>query len=267
MLKLRIITAAILLPLTMLWLFFASSEQFAWLAIGLTLAAGWEWSAFCGMTKVMQRLAFTLVLAGLQVVNYLWLPASAVLILGLFWWCYALNAVRVYPEIPKSLQSPVSVALSGLLVLMACFTALLELRNIQSGAWWLLYAMSLVWVADTGAYFVGKRFGRRKLLVNVSPGKTIEGALGATVSASVLALIVMLSAVDERRILFVIVSLLVVWISILGDLAISMFKRRVGLKDSGRLLPGHGGLLDRIDSLTAALPLFALCVHFKIIVI
>jgi len=128
------------------------------------------------------------------------------------------------------------------------------------GSWRLLFVMSLVWVADTGAYFVGRKFGARKLLPAVSPNKTIEGLLGGVGAASLLAIFVTLARdVTFRESLAIVVSsILAVLASVLGDLTESLFKREAGMKDSGSLLPGHGGVMDRIDSLTAALPVFVI---------
>jgi phosphatidate cytidylyltransferase len=132
--------------------------------------------------------------------------------------------------------------------------------DISAGSWTLLFVMSLVWVADTGAYFTGRAFGARKLLPSVSPNKTIEGLFGGVGAASVLAVIVTIKTHTSMHQSFAIIasSILAVLASVLGDLTESLFKRVAGIKDSGSLLPGHGGILDRIDSLTAALPVFVI---------
>jgi phosphatidate cytidylyltransferase len=129
------------------------------------------------------------------------------------------------------------------------------------GAQLLMYLFMLVWSADVGAYFVGKLTGKHKLMPNVSPGKTIEGFLGGVVCAALLTIIVGISLdwSSEDFITALLVTALITSISVLGDLTESMFKRQAGVKDSGTILPGHGGILDRIDSLTATAPVFALC--------
>ncbi|HNJ85279.1 MAG TPA: phosphatidate cytidylyltransferase, partial [Agitococcus sp.] len=147
---------------------------------------------------------------------------------------------------------------TGLILLIPAWAGLTDLH--QASPWWLLYVFCLVWGADTGAYFAGRKFGKHKLAPSVSPGKTIEGFVGGLITTSMLIVAVAiyrdLSAI--RFVAFVGLSLLTVLASVLGDLLESMVKRQAGVKDSGNIFPGHGGALDRIDSLTAAAPLFAL---------
>jgi phosphatidate cytidylyltransferase len=128
------------------------------------------------------------------------------------------------------------------------------------GPAWLFYALSLVWVADSGAYFAGKKFGKNKLAPNISPGKTREGLLGAVLSTSLytLAASYYFELDRDRAVLLVLLSVIVTIISVSGDLYISFLKREAGLKDSGNILPGHGGMLDRVDSVLAAMPVFLL---------
>jgi CDP-diglyceride synthetase len=126
--------------------------------------------------------------------------------------------------------------------------------------WWLMYLFLLVWGADSGAYFVGRKFGKRKLAPTVSPNKSVEGLYGGILTTIIVMLVVQyqyLNLTWVQQLLFLILSLITVFGSVLGDLFESMIKRRAGIKDSGRVLPGHGGVLDRIDSLLAAAPIFA----------
>jgi phosphatidate cytidylyltransferase len=133
--------------------------------------------------------------------------------------------------------------------------------DTYQGAQLIMFLFLMVWSADIGAYFVGKAFGKHKLLPNVSPGKTMEGFLGGVVMACILVTVAGLSmgwSVSQFY-LVIPITILITTVSVLGDLNESMFKRQAGIKDSGSILPGHGGILDRIDSLTATAPIYALC--------
>ena len=147
--------------------------------------------------------------------------------------------------------------LGGLLII-AAITAIFGLW--QMSPWWLMYVFLLVWGADSGAYFVGRKFGLRKLAPMVSPNKSIEGLIGGLVTSCLIIAVVAVAYLDVPAtafLLFMILSLITVVASVQGDLVESMIKRRAGIKDSGRILPGHGGVLDRVDSLLSATPIFA----------
>ena len=170
------------------------------------------------------------------------------------WWLLALAWICWAPHSVTRLRA----VAAGWLTLVPAGIALIALHeDPQRGIRWLLYTFFLVWAADTGAYFAGRQFGRHKLAPQVSPGKTWEGAAGGLVLVGVLAAL-SAPALGQSTLSFTLLSLCVGVFSIVGDLAESMFKRYAGLKDSGRLIPGHGGLLDRIDSITAAAPLLLL---------
>lgn len=276
MLKQRIITALLLIPLVFGALFFLPIKWFALLLAGVFVLASQEWGAF---VDARLRHPVSLVLCALlgltlmwQPVDRLWSPELAALpngtlYLAASWWMLALLLVLRYPGSAALWRhSRWLKTLFGAATLIPFFWALLALRSVNiwhdstTGAWLLLFVMALVWAADSGAYFCGRAFGKRKLAPAVSPGKTIEGMLGGLLAAGLLAgVVTWLQGADAHRTLVVLAcALLAVLASVLGDLSESMFKREAGLKDSGSLLPGHGGVLDRIDSLTAALPVFLL---------
>ncbi len=253
MLKTRIITAVVALLVLGVVLFLIppwATEIFVGLVI---LAAAWEWSAFVGLSAIAARIFYVLLIALSCAVPYLLLPASSQLVLQIAcaWWIVAFIWTFFYPTaIPTVVRWIV-----GVLVLAPAFTALILL--FRSGAEYLLFALLIVWAADAGAYFAGKQFGRVKLAPGISPGKTWEGVIGGLLVVALLATATANWA-DVRLAVLLPFCLAVAVVSIIGDLTVSMFKRTAGIKDSGTLFPGHGGVLDRIDSVSAAAPLFAL---------
>ena len=222
------------------------------------LGAAWEWSAFPGWGAMLPRLSYVAMVGVLVVAAYLLVPTAVplapVLGISMAWWVAAFILILRFPV---SIGSWVAW-LSGLLVLVPAWICLVALLNTEvGGRRLLLLVLGVVWAADVGAYFAGRRFGRVKLAPNVSPGKTWEGVIGGLGSAVIVAMAG--AAVLGRAVLPAIpLGVSVAAISIVGDLTVSIFKRSAGLKDSGNLFPGHGGVLDRIDSVTAAAPLFVL---------
>ena len=165
--------------------------------------------------------------------------------------------ILLYPRVQWLWANAVTVGLMMVVVLPSAFAALCSLRNLPQGNEFILYLLLLIWGADTGAYFAGKRFGKHKLIPAVSPGKTIEGLAGAFATVLVITLGGQIYfEVKAYHGMWYLISIAVLFASVFGDLFISMLKRRVGLKDTGRLLPGHGGVLDRIDSLLCASTFF-----------
>jgi phosphatidate cytidylyltransferase len=275
-LKQRIITASFLIPLAIGWLFFLPVEYFSLIAAMLFFLAGREWGRFASATSGL-FFAFSFLIALIASYYFIPLPSIlqgdikplvwAILFTGLGWWCLALSMILRYPGHESWWHNrPWLHWAFGLSTLLPFFWSLLLLRSYKfqiddgAGSWALLFVMSLVWVADTGAYFTGRALGSRKLLPAVSPNKTIEGLLGGVGAATLLAVIVTVKYHTDMQqsIAMIVRSIFAVLASVLGDLAESLFKRVAGIKDSGSLLPGHGGVLDRIDSLTAALPVFVI---------
>ena len=259
MLKQRIITALILLPLVLGAIFYLSSPWFA-LAIAIPVALGaWEWANIMGIEDSRARMPYVGgILAALLLVY--WFDLSVVLFASCLWWALAVWLVKSYPKEVERWQSQTRLGAIGVLVLVPAWWSLVLIQDQENGHWWLLYVMLLVWGADTGAYFVGRKFGKHKLAPAVSPGKSREGLWGGIAVTAVIALVVAFTTSAARQVgivPFLIISLVAVVGSVYGDLAESMFKRHRGIKDSSQLLPGHGGILDRIDSITAAVPLFA----------
>ncbi|MCL4792479.1 MAG: phosphatidate cytidylyltransferase, partial [Gammaproteobacteria bacterium] len=218
--------------------------------------------AFLGAVRPMVRHVYLLLLAGSYAASYWlipeWLDLAVVLWAALVWWLVALVWILRYP-VPIS---PFAAGLAGILVLVPAWISLVSILQVAGqGPALLLLTLAMIWAADIGAYFAGRRWGRLKLAPRVSPGKTLEGVAGGLLGA-VLTAGVGGSVLGLPLAAMLPFGLCVAAISVVGDLTESMFKRSVGIKDSGRLFPGHGGVLDRIDSITAAAPLFALALQW-----
>jgi phosphatidate cytidylyltransferase len=253
MLRERVITAVILAALVLVVIFMLPHvATMAALAL-LVIAAAWEWSAFPRFTRHSARIVYVAFVAACVAGSWWFgverIEMTRLIQAALIWWVFALVWVSIAP----SRVNPTTAAGAGLLVLVPAWLALARLH--AHGPQLLLFLILLVVAADVGAYFAGRRFGRNKLAPRVSPGKTWEGVFGGFVAAALLAALgVWWFQLDAPR--FLALCLVVVVASIVGDLTESLFKRHAGLKDSGTLLPGHGGLLDRVDSVTAAAPVF-----------
>lgn len=265
MLKQRIITALVLLPIVLWGLFGLAAEHFGWFVAVIVGLGGWEWARLSGLTSQFQRCLYAMVvLAAVYVVDQ-WVGRAA-LYVSLVWWFAATVFVLTYPNSVSVWRASLSRLLIGLLTLVPLWVGMVFIRTATIPAfpeldplWVLLYVMMIVWVADTGAYFAGKAWGKRKLAPAVSPGKSWAGVWGGVAATSLLAVVASryLDGSLSFSLQLVLLTLLVTAVSVIGDLTESMFKREEGIKDSSQLLPGHGGVLDRIDSLNAAIPVFA----------
>lgn len=253
MLRQRVITALVLAPLVILVVFWLPHAATMAVFAALVVAASWEWSAFPGFTQQATRLAYVaiicLVIAAAWIFGVERAELDSVMYAALLWWVFALVWIATAP----ARVNRATAAVAGLLVLIPVWVALVRLHS--RGPELLLFLLLLVVTADVGAYFAGRQFGRKKLAPRVSPGKTWEGVFGG-VAAAVLMAAIGVWWLDVRAAPFLGLCIIVVVASIVGDLTESLFKRHAGLKDSGSLLPGHGGLLDRVDSVTAAAPVF-----------
>ncbi len=254
----RILTALVLLALIVPALMYLAPAQLVLAIGGVMLVAAWEWGGFFPNATWKTRVFFTvfvaLVLVALHQVPSLHLGFPVILWVAVVWWIVALIWILTKPDVVPSL----AIFLAGLTVCVSAWVALSVLQLKTSlGPQWLLFLIVLIASADVGAYVAGRLFGRHKLAPRVSPGKTWEGVAGGVILSGLVAIAGnKWFAVQHWG--FVMLCVSVAWVSVVGDLAESLFKRNAGLKDSGRILPGHGGVMDRIDSLTAAAPIFVL---------
>lgn len=186
------------------------------------------------------------------------IPLQWLLWIAVGWWVGALYWLQGYPEQHGWLFGRKLSPLVGIVILIPAWRALEVIHLQEQGVGLLFFLLLLIWGADIGAYLVGVRFGRRKLAPRVSPGKSLEGVAGGVFSAMLVAVMgwLVVDSFEIGAVTLLLSVLLVVIFSIVGDLVESAYKRHAGIKDSGNLIPGHGGILDRVDSLTAAAPLY-----------
>ncbi len=264
MLKQRLLTAAVLIPFLIFGILTLSAPYFTLMFAVIILLASWEWGGVVKLSGSSKRVTYVTVVGLSMAVMWFFVEREsgdwlALPVISLFWWLLALVWVLTYPKSASRWSSPWVLFIIGFLVLVPAWSALVML-HVQSehGPYLVLYLLALIAIADTSAYFGGRQWGKHKLAPDVSPGKTWEGVVSAVVVSTIFALIAadFFALPGNQWLPFAVLSLVTVCFSILGDLTESMFKRYAGLKDSGTILPGHGGILDRIDGVTAAAPVF-----------
>jgi phosphatidate cytidylyltransferase len=271
----RILAALVMLPLAVGGVLWLPSNLLA-AAIAVIMVLGlWEWSALAGLESRVARAAYLLANAVL-LAALAWgagpelVPIKLVALAGVLWWLLvplwllAFDFASTDTFFARALK-----LVAGSVCVLPAWAAIFWLHHgasgighaAERGPLWTLYVLAIVWAADTGAYFAGSRWGRRKLAPRISPGKSWEGLFGGLVAAMLLAAIALpfLGLAWPQLPQLLLLSLITVLVSVEGDLFESLLKRHAGAKDSSDLIPGHGGVLDRIDSLLAALPVFVLC--------
>jgi phosphatidate cytidylyltransferase len=276
-LKQRLLTIAILLPLFVWSVVVLPTRYFAVLIAFIVLIAAWEWTSLMRLEAWNHRLAY-LALVLVTMLSCTWLamiPGVRQLILScaVLWWLWSLMLIRQYESNPRQLQwlvadakkghfhPPWLLGMLGLVVLVPAWLSLLILHgSALPGNALVLLLLSLVWAADSGAYVAGRLWGKKKLAPHVSPGKTWAGLYGGLMAGTAVIVIggLWIGFGWKTQVSLILLGLVAVLFSVIGDLFESLIKRIAGVKDSGHLLPGHGGVLDRIDSVTAAAPLFTL---------
>jgi len=280
LLKQRILTALLLIPVALYAVFLLPLWGFSLFIQAVLMLGAWEWSPLMGVTRKSGRIAYTIAVGAIIGIlsffvpyQHLWTDGSLdpliyyTILLGGIWWVCALALIVNYPSSRRMWSRTRSiVGLFGLLIFVPTWAALVTVRSINIdvqpyfGGWVVLFILLLVWAADVGAFFAGVRYGRNKMMPAVSPGKTMEGLCGGISLAFVVMMVVShwTKIPADQFTGYYLTGLFTVVASVFGDLNESMFKRAAGVKDSGSILPGHGGILDRIDSLTAAVPIFTL---------
>ncbi|MCL9683363.1 phosphatidate cytidylyltransferase [Legionella maioricensis] len=250
----RLITTLVLVPLVLLILFYAPAWFLGGVVLLILLVAGRECWGLIPLNTLAFQIGFLVLLVfGLWACGYLF---SYWLILGLVVWALNCIAILTFPNSQHYWGYPAVVAGVCFLLLPLFLQSLIHLYYLPQGKTLLVYLLFLIWASDIGAYITGKRWGKHKLIPQVSPGKSWEGVAGGVILAMVVAVIGFICFKPNYIVCWFGLALATVIISIFGDLFISILKRRCHLKDTGTLIPGHGGILDRLDSLIAALPLF-----------
>ena len=254
MFKQRLLTTVVLVPLALFAIYYANNLVFTALIFLLGLACAGEWLALIPAKSWWFKLSFITLLI---IITWLMhLEFNYWLLTGMVLWGLILVAVLSFPLSKRVWGYPWVVTVAGLLLLPLFALSMLQIYHQKQGKDLVVYLFFIVWAADIGAYLAGKQWGRYKLIPNVSPGKTIEGTLGGFILSMLVALGGYYYFHPTAVVNWFLIAAAAALISVLGDLFISMLKRRSKLKDTGQLLPGHGGVLDRLDSLMAAAPLF-----------
>ena len=269
MLMQRILTA-IPLALAAIWLIlYQPTTILLYILLLVAFISGYEWARLSGVQAIVWKALFAVLVsaASWAVINYLFQYVHLLLLLASVWWFAVLYFLKgAQPQAKAAKLSVVKLAIA-FIVIPSTIIAMYVVHGMDQGAQWLLFSLMLVWIADSGAYFSGKNFGKVKLAPNISPGKTREGLWGALLMTAVYAaLAAYYFEVSSRQLLLLLaLSLLLTIFSVVGDLYISFLKREAEVKDSGSILPGHGGILDRIDGVLAVMPVFVVLFDWLII--
>ncbi len=264
MLRQRILTALLLAPLVILLILWPDTGIFGAIVALAFLAAWWEWAQLSGLNSRAGRVVLLVAAAGGFALLWLaqgtaWTPW--LLAAGVAWWCVACLWLRHFAFAAAPTRENLALKLiTGAFVIFPAWIALTSMHaRLPHGHWWTLLALLIVWASDIGAYTSGRAFGKRKLAPQISPGKTWAGAYGAMVAGVLVAEIGgwLLGVRGITLLGLAVLAVVTVAVSIVGDLFESLMKRHAQVKDSGSIFPGHGGLMDRLDSVFAALPIFA----------
>ena len=276
-LKQRIITAIILALIFITATVFLSSFSYSLFVTIVVLAASWEWCAFIGLAKQVAKVSYLATLGSMIIALYFFLGivpeslvinsyrAGIILGLGILFWVLTFFMLKGYPSNSDRWNNKSKIALMGLMALIPTWVGVVQIKYLNPQGFLLLGMVVMVAAADIGAYFVGKRIGKNRLAPSLSPNKTWEGVLGGFAACLLVGILLiwllhsyLITLSNGQILILVLLSLVVTLFDVIGDLLESMLKRNRDLKDSGKILPGHGGILDRVDGLLAVTPIFVL---------
>ena len=264
MFRARLLTALVLGPLLIVAIWLLSTAVVAVLLAAIAALAAWEWTHLMGVVDTRARAGLVAAFLATFPPGYLLLElvpgVELIFYVTVVLWFAALLWLLIFSRYELPAPTPLLAAVIGWLLLWSCWLALVYIHGYTNwGPFWHTFLLVLVWMADTGAYFGGKKWGKHRLAPAISPGKSWEGAIIGSLMAVLAGLLlvwVLRPLIPPLQILIA-GSVVIAAVSVVGDLFESMLKRQRGIKDSGGVLPGHGGILDRIDSLTAAAPFLA----------
>jgi len=254
------------MPLVVAVTVYGNTHLFAGVCAFIVLLGTWEWAGLIGFSSTWHKYFFVLAIAIFLASYYSIMNESLsvfIACIAILWWFFAFIMLYNKQRGRDIGDTVVLKTFMCLIILIPAWISLVALHNHPSlGPIVVLVLFMLVWSADMGAYYTGRKWGRKKLAGEISPGKTWEGLFGAIISGLLISMLysLLMEMPVYKIILFLVISLITINASVIGDLMESLMKRSAGVKDSGKLLPGHGGVLDRIDSLTAAAPVFFTCV-------
>lgn len=255
----RVITALIFGTLIVAAIFKLSDKHFFLITALFTVVCSWEWASLITIKTLFSRFLWMFFMLIIFVISF-WLPLGVIWLCSLSWWSLVVMLLATYPRTRYIWSEKKWYGMiMGVVSIIPAGLAANVIKHYNHGAVILLYALLVVIVADSGAYFAGRYFGKRPLALKLSPKKTMEGVVGGLTAALVLSICgaVYFDLGIAAAAFFVFISMLSAMYSVVGDLYISMLKRERGMKDTGKILPGHGGLLDRLDGINAAMPIFA----------
>ena len=277
MLKQRIITAIILALLFIAATVSLSSFSYSFFVTIVVLVASWEWCRFIGLDKQGAKVSYLATLGSMIIALYFFLGivpeslvinshrAGIILGLGILFWVLTFFMLKGYPSNSDLWNNKSKIALMGLMALIPTWVGIVQIKYLNPQGFLVLGMVVMVAAADIGAYFVGKRIGKNRLAPSLSPNKTWEGVMGGFAACLLVGILLiwllhsyLITLSNGQILILVLLSLVVMLFDVIGDLLESMLKRNRDLKDSGKILPGHGGILDRVDGLLAVTPIFVL---------